>query len=185
MLSWQHKGQLIARPWRRPDVTSSAHVSSGKFYGITEGTSTKFLGAMTTNDGHNLESCGFCSMFSCQQWKGALCGGCYCAGGGATYCLTLLGETKPPPKGIKKLTLPIPGPTSRKARKLFGSEGNFKIKTCWIVAQLKSRSVKRCKINAKNARGPFPKSRASYFRSARFNTSPLCYLRACHRLHSS
>ena len=43
---------------------------------------------------------------------------------------------------------------------------------------VKSRSVKR---NAKNASGifaaataaPFPKSRASYFRFARFNTSPL------------
>ena len=29
---------------------------------------------------------------------------------------------------------------------------------------------------------PFPKSRASYFRFARFNTSPLYYLRAWHRL---
>ena len=48
---------------------------------------------------------------------------------------------------------------------------------------VKSRSVKR---NAKNARGlgrdPFPKSRASYFRFARFNTSALYYLRAWHRL---
>ena len=42
---------------------------------------------------------------------------------------------------------------------------------------MKSRSVKR---NAKNA--PFPKSCASYFRFARFNTSPLYYLRAWHRL---
>ena len=32
------------------------------------------------------------------------------------------------------------------------------------------------------ATAPFPKSRASYFRSARFNTSPLYYLRAWHRL---
>ena len=50
---------------------------------------------------------------------------------------------------------------------------------------VKSRSVKR---NAKNARGlgrdPFPKSRASYFRFARFNTSALYYLRAWHRLAS-
>ena len=65
---------------------------------------------------------------------------------------------------------------------------------------LKSRSVKR---NAKNARGlgrdraaealspiflaatyPFPKSRASYFRFARFNTSLLYYLRAWHRLNT-
>ena len=60
---------------------------------------------------------------------------------------------------------------------------------------VKSRSVKR---NAKNARGlgrdraalshfsrrhpPFAKSRASYFRFARFNTSALYYLRAWHRL---
>ena len=29
---------------------------------------------------------------------------------------------------------------------------------------------------------PFPKSHASYFRFARFNTSALCYLRAWHRL---
>ena len=29
---------------------------------------------------------------------------------------------------------------------------------------------------------PFPKSRASYFRFARFNASPLYYLRAWHRL---
>ena len=29
---------------------------------------------------------------------------------------------------------------------------------------------------------PFPKSRASYFRFARFNTSALYYLRAWHRL---
>ena len=55
---------------------------------------------------------------------------------------------------------------------------------------VKSRSVK--KIGAKNAGGagerqrhfsrpdtaPFPKSRASYFRFARFNTSALYYLRA-------
>ena len=58
---------------------------------------------------------------------------------------------------------------------------------------VKSRSVKR---NAKNARGlgrdiflaataPFPKSRPSYFRFARFNTSALCYLRAWHRLGKS
>ena len=58
-----------------------------------------------------------------------------------------------------------------------------------------SKGVKR---NARNARGlggdralspifpaataPFPKSRGSYFRSVRFNTSPLCYKRAWHRL---
>ena len=29
------------------------------------------------------------------------------------------------------------------------------------------------------ATAPFPKARASYFRCARFNTSPLYYLRAC------
>ena len=59
---------------------------------------------------------------------------------------------------------------------------------------VESRSVKR---NAKNARGlgrdrpifpaataPFPKSCASYFRFARFNTLPLYYLRAWHRLES-
>ena len=46
---------------------------------------------------------------------------------------------------------------------------------------VESRSVIR---NAKNARGlgrdtaPFPKSCASYFRFARFNTFPLYYLRA-------
>ena len=54
--------------------------------------------------------------------------------------------------------------------------------------EVKSRSVKR---NAKNGRGlrrdmavtaPFPKSRASYFCFARFNTSPLYYLRAWHKL---
>ena len=53
--------------------------------------------------------------------------------------------------------------------------------------EVKSRSVKR---NAKNARGlifpaataPFPKSRASYSRFARFNTALLYYLRAWHRL---
>ena len=58
--------------------------------------------------------------------------------------------------------------------------------------------------NAKNARGlrrdraaeplspifpaataPFPRSCASYFRFARFNTFPLYYLRACHRLLST
>ena len=49
---------------------------------------------------------------------------------------------------------------------------------------VKSRVVKR---NAKNARGlaatvPFHKSRASYFRFARFNTSALYYLTAWHRL---
>ena len=55
---------------------------------------------------------------------------------------------------------------------------------------MKSSSVKR---NAKNARGlgrdifpaataPFPKSRASYFRFARFNMSPPYYLRAWYRL---
>ena len=44
--------------------------------------------------------------------------------------------------------------------------------------------------NAKNAQGlgrdsvtaPFPKSGASYFRFARFNTFPLYYMRAWHRL---
>ena len=59
---------------------------------------------------------------------------------------------------------------------------------------VESRSVKR---NAKNAWGlgrdrpifpaataPFPKSCASYFRFARFNTLPLYYLRAWHRLES-
>ena len=52
---------------------------------------------------------------------------------------------------------------------------------------VESRSVKR---NAKNARGlgrdraPFPKSCASYFRFARFNTFPLYYLRAWHRLEA-
>ena len=59
---------------------------------------------------------------------------------------------------------------------------------------VKSRSVKR---NAKNARGlerdrvaiflaataPFPESRASYFRFARFNTSAPYYLRDWHRLY--
>ena len=50
---------------------------------------------------------------------------------------------------------------------------------------VESRSVKR---NAKNARrlgrdtAPFPKSCSSYFRFARFNTFPLYYLRAWHRL---
>ena len=45
-----------------------------------------------------------------------------------------------------------------------------------------SRSVIR---NAENARGlgrAFPQSCASYFRFARFNTFPLYYLRAWHRL---
>ena len=55
---------------------------------------------------------------------------------------------------------------------------------------VESRSVIR---KAKNERGlgrdraataPFPKSCASYFRFARFNTFPLYYLRAWHRLHS-
>ena len=56
---------------------------------------------------------------------------------------------------------------------------------------VESRSVIR---NAKNARGlgrdraaaiaPFPKSCPSYFRFARFNTFPLNYLRAWHRLGS-
>ena len=54
---------------------------------------------------------------------------------------------------------------------------------------VESRSVKR---NSKNARGlgrdraataPFPKLCACYFRFARFNTFPLYYLRAWHRLH--
>ena len=61
---------------------------------------------------------------------------------------------------------------------------------------VKSRSVKRCKKKCEKRAGageklspifpeataPFPKSRASYFRSARFNTSSLYYLRAWHRL---
>ena len=41
---------------------------------------------------------------------------------------------------------------------------------------VESRSVIR--------KAPFPKSCASYFRFARFNTFPLYYLRAWHRLHS-
>ena len=40
-------------------------------------------------------------------------------------------------------------------------------------------SKKKCEKRA----APFPKSRASYFRFARFNTSALYYLRAWHRLH--
>ena len=44
---------------------------------------------------------------------------------------------------------------------------------------VESRSVIR---NAKNAPAPFPKSCPSYFRFARFNTFPLYYLRAWHRL---
>ena len=63
-----------------------------------------------------------------------------------------------------------------------------------IVA--KSRSVKRRKKKCEKRAGagerhfsrchrPFPKSRASYFRSARFNTSPPYYLRAWHRLMES
>ena len=48
---------------------------------------------------------------------------------------------------------------------------------------VKSRSVKRnAKKSAGAATAPFPKSRASYFRFARFNTSALYYLRAWHRL---
>ena len=60
---------------------------------------------------------------------------------------------------------------------------------------VKSRSACSVKRNTKNARGlgrdraiflaataPFPKSRASFFRFARFNTSALYYLRAWHRL---
>ena len=61
---------------------------------------------------------------------------------------------------------------------------------------VKGRSAK--KKNAENAQGlgidratffspplpPFPKSRVSYFRFARFNTSALCYLRAWHRLRT-
>ena len=35
------------------------------------------------------------------------------------------------------------------------------------------------------ATAPFPKSRVSYFRFARFNTSALYYLRAWHRLSGS
>ena len=48
----------------------------------------------------------------------------------------------------------------------------------------KSRSVKRkCeKRHFSAATAPFPKSRASYFRFARFNTFPIYYLRAWHRL---
>ena len=43
----------------------------------------------------------------------------------------------------------------------------------------KAFSKKKCE---KRATAPFPKSRASYFRFARFNTSALYYLRAWHRL---
>ena len=61
---------------------------------------------------------------------------------------------------------------------------------------VKSRSVKRRKKKCEKRAGagerhfsrchrPFPKSRASYFRSARFNTSPPYYLRAWHRLMES
>ena len=64
---------------------------------------------------------------------------------------------------------------------------------------VKSRSVIRCKKKCEKRAGageklspifraataPFPKSRASYFRSARFNTSALYYLRAWHRLVNS
>ena len=61
---------------------------------------------------------------------------------------------------------------------------------------VKSRSIKRRKKKCEKRAGagerhfsrchrPFPKSRASYFRSARFNTSPPYYLRAWHRLMES
>ena len=108
----------------------------------------------------------------------------------------LPGETKPPPKGIQKLNpthtwaplLERPGnfsgPKEILKSKLVEQQHSSQAVPCSKIV-VKTRSVKRCKINAKNARAPFPKSRASYFRSARFNTSPLCYLRACHRLHSS
>ena len=52
----------------------------------------------------------------------------------------------------------------------------------------KSFSKKKCEKRAGAgerqgaATAPFPKSRASYFRFARFNMSPLYYLRAWHRL---
>ena len=50
----------------------------------------------------------------------------------------------------------------------------------------KSRSVKYARGLGRTiflaATAPFPKSRASYFRFARFNTSALYYLRAWHRL---
>ena len=45
----------------------------------------------------------------------------------------------------------------------------------------KSFSNKKCEKRAA-ATAPFPKSCASYFRFARFNTFPLYYLRAWHRL---
>ena len=48
----------------------------------------------------------------------------------------------------------------------------------------KSFSNKKCKKRAA-ATAPFPKSCASYFRFARFNTFPLYYLRAWHRLSNS
>ena len=57
----------------------------------------------------------------------------------------------------------------------------------------KSFSKKKCEKRAgagkrhpifPAATAPFHKSRASYFRSARFNTSALYYLRAWHRLHA-
>jgi len=52
----------------------------------------------------------------------------------------------------------------------------------------KSFNKKKCEKRAGapiflSATAPFPKSRASYFRFARFNTSALYYLRAWHRLH--
>ena len=52
----------------------------------------------------------------------------------------------------------------------------------------KSFSNKKCEKRAGAGEGqggataPFPKSCASYFRFARFNTFPLYYLRAWHRL---
>ena len=52
----------------------------------------------------------------------------------------------------------------------------------------KSFSKKKCKKRAGagerflGSTAPFPKSRASYFRFARFNTSAIYYLRAWHRL---
>ena len=50
----------------------------------------------------------------------------------------------------------------------------------------KSFSKRKCEQRAgaeeRAATAPFPKSRSSYFRFARFNTSALYYLRASHRL---
>ena len=104
------------------------------------------------------------------------------------YCQ--LYDAKPPsklkiisPGGLPQLSGPLPQQPGA-PHLLVNRPLKIAFTLCLACSRLrdgggKSFSNKKCE---KRATAPFPKSCASYFRFARFNTFPLYYLRAWHRL---